>query len=383
MALKLGEMLVNENIITPEDLDETLKCQVIFGGRLGTNLIEMGFINEDQLAHFLAQKLCVPCATPEQLDNIPADVLRLIPAELVKKYTAIPISLNKKRLTLAMADPTNLPAIDEISFMTGYIISPLVAPELRLVLCMENYYDIKRDLRYFPTDRATGGRRRRDPNFYGETATTDQIDVQPEHLDPFTVDQEIIEFPPFDGFDIPGTKEDLRSEQTAPASNPSLQTMESIAERLAEARDRNEIADLIIAYLGQKFQRAALFLIRGETAIGWRAMHNTKQVPDFDQTEVPLDNTSLLKVVVDEKQYYRGTVPLTANNSKMIAAMGGNPPDIAQIIPLIILGRVVTILYVDGRQNDPEGNRFNLEKLIGKVAMAFEILILKNKILMS
>jgi len=159
--------------------------------------------------------------------------------------------------------------------------------------------------------------------------------------------------------------------------------MESIAERLAEARNRDEIAEALVIYLGQEFQRVALFLIRGKMAVGWRAVYDNRQVADFDHTEVPLDNTSLLRMVVDEKRYYRGAVPRTASNAKMLAAMGKTPPDIAQIIPLIMLGRVVTILYVDGRRNDQEARLFDLQKLIGKVAMAFEILILKNKILMS
>lgn len=382
MPLKLGEMLVNENIITPEDLDETLKCQVIFGGRLGTNLIEMGFISEEQLASFLARKAGVPCTTPEQLNHVPADVLSLLPAELVKKYMAIPIALEKKRLTLAMADPTNLPAIDEISFRTGYIVSPLVAPELRLVFCMENYYGIKRDLRYFPTNRAVGGRRRRE-HVYGEPVTASQPVVQPEHLDPFTIDREIIEFPPFEGFDAETPDEASTHEQISATPSVPRQTMESIAERLAEARNRDEIAEALVIYLGQEFQRVALFLIRGKMAVGWRAVYDNRQVADFDHTEVPLDNTSLLRMVVDEKRYYRGAVPRTASNAKMLAAMGKTPPDIAQIIPLIMLGRVVTILYVDGRRNDQEARLFDLQKLIGKVAMAFEILILKNKILMS
>ncbi|GFE58874.1 general secretion pathway protein GspE [Geobacter sp. AOG1] len=382
MPLKLGEMLVNENIITPEDLDETLKCQVIFGGRLGTNLIEMGFINEEQLAHFLARKLGVPCTTPQQLNNVSADVLNLLPAELVKKYMAIPIALDKKRLTLAMADPTNLPAIDEISFMTGYIVSPLVAPELRLVFCMENYYGIKRDIRYFPTNRAVGGRRRRE-GVYDEPIAMNQPAAKPEHVDPFTIDRELIEFPPFEGFDTEAPDDAVPPGQIPTVPSVPRQTMESIAERLAEAHNRDEIAEALVTYLGQEFQRVALFLIRGEMAIGWQAVHDNRLIQDFDRTEIPLDSTSLLKMVVDEKRYYRGMVPLTSNNSNMLAAMGGDLPDIVQIIPLIMLGRVVTILYVDGRRNDQEARLFDLQKLIGKVAMAFEILILKNKILMS
>lgn len=382
MTIKLGELLVTEGIIAQPDLDEALQCQIIFGGRLGTNLIEMGLIDEQNLAGFLSRKLGVPCATQERLNSVAPETLAIIPAELASKYKAIPVSLDKKRLTLAMADPTDLAAIDEISFRTGCIISPVVAPELRLILCLEHFYGIRREVRYIPLSGGEGRRRRKTDSPPSHSPSTGNSS-SPVPVNPFNIDQEIIEFPPFEGFDkAPGPEPELSMYPSHPARS-ERHTMESLSHRLAEARDRDEIAENLIRYVGQEFERVALFLVRGKTAIGWQAVFRGKPVDDFERLEIPLDDTSLLKMVVDSKQVYRGAIPLTPSNKRMIDALGGGSPAIAHLMPLLILGRVVTILYVDGRHDDLEARLFDLQKLIGKVAMAFEILILKNKILMG
>ncbi len=160
MALKIGELLVKEGVITRKQLEEALKCQVIFGGRLGTNLIEMGLIGEDELVRYLSKQLEVPFVPPEQLLSIPPDVIKLISRDIAEEYKIIPLSLDKKRLTVAMWDPSDLSAVDAISFITGYIIKPLVCSELRLLLALEQYYGIKREVRYIQLSGGTGIRSR-------------------------------------------------------------------------------------------------------------------------------------------------------------------------------------------------------------------------------
>ncbi|TNF48532.1 MAG: hypothetical protein EP304_05830 [Deltaproteobacteria bacterium] len=115
MAEKLGELLIRKNLLTQAQLEEALQAQVIFGGKLGTVLIEMGLITEDALADILAQLISIPCAKPGQLQNIPEDVIKIISAELAEKHKVMPVSVSGKKLTLAMAEPHKLQAIDEIS----------------------------------------------------------------------------------------------------------------------------------------------------------------------------------------------------------------------------------------------------------------------------
>mgnify|MGYP001824023012 CR=1 FL=1 len=134
MAIKLGELLIQKELLTQAQLEEALQAQVIFGGTLGTILIDMGLITEDALAAILAQQLSIPCAKPGQLEDIPEEVINIIPVELAEKHKVVPVAINGKKLTLAMADPHNLKSIDEISFRTGYIIVPIPVSYTHLTL---------------------------------------------------------------------------------------------------------------------------------------------------------------------------------------------------------------------------------------------------------
>src|SRR6056297_1395305 len=147
-AMKLGELLVQEGVITPHQLEEALKYQVIFGGKLGTNLIELDFVREDDIAKTLSRMLRVPLVSGEQLQNIPEDVIKLIPRDIAEQYQVIPLSLEHRKLTLVMANPSDLKAIDEIAFRTGFIVRPAVAAEVRLILALEKYYHSPREIRY-------------------------------------------------------------------------------------------------------------------------------------------------------------------------------------------------------------------------------------------
>jgi hypothetical protein len=148
MAITLLDMLLEAGLISKEQFEEALLNRVVFGGKIGTSLIEMGFVTEENLARFLSRKLAVPYVSPEHLLTIPPAVITLIPRELALKYRAIPLSLEKRRLNLVMADPADLKAIDEIAFITGYIVKPLVAPEVRLVQALGKYYQLEIDHRF-------------------------------------------------------------------------------------------------------------------------------------------------------------------------------------------------------------------------------------------
>ena len=148
MTIRFGELLVEAGLLSAAQLTDALKNQAHFGGTLATNLVDMGFMEEDELIQFSSRQLGLPCATSEELMSVSPDVIRLVPKELAEKYMIIPLSREKKRLTLAMLDPSDLSVIDEISFVTGYFIIPMIATELRLVQALEKHYKIKRNPRF-------------------------------------------------------------------------------------------------------------------------------------------------------------------------------------------------------------------------------------------
>jgi len=141
-------MLQNAGLITREQFDEALKNRVLYGGKIGTSLIELGYVREDDLARFLSSKLAVPFIAAERLLAISAETIQLIPRDLALTYRVIPLHRDKKRLYLVMADPADLKAIDEISFITGFIVKPVIAPEVRLIQALGKYYGFEVDHRY-------------------------------------------------------------------------------------------------------------------------------------------------------------------------------------------------------------------------------------------
>jgi type IV pilus assembly protein PilB len=145
MSAKLGEILVRENLITTQQLREALEYQRTSGGRLGSNLIKMGFLSEEIITAVLSRQYGVPSVNLEMF-RIDADVINLIPQETAQKYAVLPISKVGATLTLAMADPTNVFAMDDIKFMTGLNVEPVVVSEASVMQSIAKYYNPSRDL---------------------------------------------------------------------------------------------------------------------------------------------------------------------------------------------------------------------------------------------
>ncbi len=139
MSTKLGEILVRENLISPHQLREALEYQRGSGGRLGSNLVKFGIISDDVITAVLSRQYGVPCINLE-LFQIEEDTIKLISHEVALKYSVLPISKVGATLTLAMADPTNVFAMDNIKFMTGLNVEPVIASEASLQIAIGKYY---------------------------------------------------------------------------------------------------------------------------------------------------------------------------------------------------------------------------------------------------
>lgn len=163
--MRLGEFFIQKGIITRPQLEQALRAQLIFGGHLGTCLMEMGLIDEQLLGESLASIFGVRYAPPGLFGDIPRSVIETMPQRLVEKHHAVPFERTSRMLHVAMIDPKNLPALDEISFATACKIEPWVAPEARIFQVMERYYDIPRRQRYISVchdmDRGVAGDRPR------------------------------------------------------------------------------------------------------------------------------------------------------------------------------------------------------------------------------
>src|ERR687883_1617566 len=145
MSAKLGEILVRENLISPQHLRQALDYQREHGGRLGFNLVKLGLVSDDMITAVLSRQYGVPSVNLELFD-IEDTVIRLIPQEVAQKYMVLPLSRVGATLTLAMVDPTNVFAMDDIKFMTGLNIEPVVVSEASVQEAIERYYGGSREI---------------------------------------------------------------------------------------------------------------------------------------------------------------------------------------------------------------------------------------------
>jgi type IV pilus assembly protein PilB len=144
MSQRLGDLLVKEKIITAEQLAEAVKTQKENNCRLGSALVKLGFLTDGDVTNFLSRQYGVPAINLSYFEIDPA-VVKLIPYETAKRYQILPLSRVGASLTIAMVDPTNVFAMDDIKFMTGFNIEPVVASESSILEGIDKAYGAKKE----------------------------------------------------------------------------------------------------------------------------------------------------------------------------------------------------------------------------------------------
>ncbi|MFL5369454.1 MAG: type II secretion system protein GspE, partial [Myxococcales bacterium] len=139
MAGRLGELLVRENLISLQQLQKAQEEQKKAGGRIGYHLTKLGFIEESELTSFLSKQYGVPSINLKEFDIDP-EVVKLVPRDVAEKHQCVPVNRAGASLILAMSDPSNIYAIDDIKFLTGYNVEVVVASEQAIKEALERYY---------------------------------------------------------------------------------------------------------------------------------------------------------------------------------------------------------------------------------------------------
>ena len=144
MSGKLGEILIKENLISADQLKQALDHQRRSGGRLGNSLVKLGFLSDDEVTAVLSRQYGVPSINLSYFE-VDSTVTKLIPMETASKYQILPLSRVGSSLTVAMVDPTNVFAMDDIQFMTGFNIEPVVASETAIMEAIKKHYGSAED----------------------------------------------------------------------------------------------------------------------------------------------------------------------------------------------------------------------------------------------
>jgi len=318
--MKLGEALIKNSIITRDQLKKALERQVIFGGRIGSNIIELGFVKEQDMLSFLSTYFKVPAVKVADLSAIDPEVIATITAEIADKYKMLPFKKDRNRLHAAMLDPRSLSTVDELRFLIGIDVVPYAITELRLLYCLEKYYGIKRDLRYISA-------------FGGEEA-----------------------------------QEEKKPEDTA-------KQVLKVKEQFAAVRDKEEVIGILLNETKPVAARAAVFLVKGNAVSGWKS-----RGIDIDKFDMSAEGQSVFSEVLARKTYYRGPLLKIPGNLMLIERLNGTPQDCC-MMPVTIRDKIIGLLYVDnGNTSVLDAGLGYIHNLVAMAAVSFEIVILRKKI---
>ncbi len=406
--MRLGELLVHTGAITGDQRDAAIRQQVVYGARLGTNLIELGYASPDAVAHALARLLHVPASLERHFEQHDPQVMELIPRELATSCQAFPIAYAEtrvgRRLVCCLRNPTDNRAVQALTEVAPLPLIACVAPELVLFYWLERGYGIRRQSRYRSAHVGTA-----------EPLPREQSDRMPaaaqaEALDEHSID---IDIDVDDEIDMPASLQlvDLDhsdverdfSHYNAPqnANRESLLDLAVAAAAAVEVADapklsaeqavlavrnaptRVEIADAIVAYLRGRFGAGLMVIAKEGMALGHRGCGGNFDDDSVETILIPLSAPSMFRVAFEAKRVCKGPPPSSgkAIQDRFFKLFPGDAPSEVVVMPVVLKDRVVCMIYAHDAAGDSieAAAVVELETLAREMVAAYTRLIKRAK----
>jgi hypothetical protein len=306
----LARILKDRGIVTERQLQEAIQHQVLYGGRLGTSLYELGFITEERLQEALTRAHGVPGVSVD-LREIQPDAVSLIPKAMAAKHKVFPYRIKGKTLFLLMVDPGDHAAVAKVGYSLGYIVKPTVIPEFRMIQLLRDYYGIDERWRYTDTHRPTV-------------------------------------FP------------------------PEPQDAATAAARIEVATTRDEVVEAVVALCRRFFRRVMFFIVREPWVLGWTGAGEGIDKSLAGSLKIPLDQPSVFRAVTRDKTVFIGRLGPEPENQRFLRALSKKATSTAALFPVTVRGRVVNLVYGDdGATSNVKTDLGELLALLQKVPRAY------------
>jgi hypothetical protein len=366
--MKLGTLLLRNAAIGLSQLESALRNQVLYGGRLGTNLVELGFLDLELLSAYLAELSGLPIATPTLLEDIDRELADRLGSEAAHRLRAIPLGRLEDRaasatgaivgsIAVALVEPTNPEILDELARRLEASITPYVVPELRALYYLEKHFGLPRRPRFVRTARPGS-----------ETdAAAERRRSHPAHG---------MVMPP--AFTLEPRRR--RASQAPPPVTPvEIElTLEAARARIEAASHREAIGDTFVELAKGRFDVLVVFLVRDGNALGWRGHAAHGNTIDFAGLSLPLGGSSALQTAHDTRQPYVGPPPAPAKpiESQLWNALGigPEPPEVA-VVPVLVKQRPVNLIYAHSLTPLEPGSILELTDLAERAATSYLRLI--------
>lgn len=363
---RLGEILLSEKVLTPRELDAALENHVLHGVKLGTCLVEMGFVSDDDLARCLGKKSGLAFLTKDQLLAFGARNLSAIPPVVIKKQRLIPVGIAGEAIRIATDQDLSPRKQVEIERFLGRKIEPVAVSGYAIDIFLEQMFGIQRPGRFLP--KYSNMRPRREApaaveKVNGEDAPLVIDGVEWKSLGDVTRDE-----------GAAGAYDDFFN--AAPNHDGALLSLSDAAERLSRATSRDDVAKTVLDFLSASSGTAALVIIKDGVVRGWQACSNRKRIREFEAFSSPMGSLPELQQCVMTKQPCFGDA-ISAETQlllQQIHSAGGR----SAFFPIFIQQRVIAVLLCDASERL---NPIETAELCRKASYALEILILKSKLL--
>ncbi len=398
--MRLGELLLTEKLVQKDQLEEALETQVVHGGRLGTNLVELGFLQEVDLARMLGRQHTLPFASGEMVPDPAA--LALVSRQFYDDEDVLPMRIDATRLTVAVLGPAQIKATDALGFKAGKRVVTVVIPEFRMNQLLRAHCKAFRPMR--PIDvHALRPSKKKDEALSapGQAELINEDDfakiyakaVDGQHQDEEIVEGAVIEEEPVAApaqAQAPSQRAadpirpPLPSAPYPPGVSPEQQapplSFPEAQKQLQASSNREDIARTVLQFARSKFNRSLLLNVQGDLVTGWKGLGKGVTVRAVQRIGVTLREANTFKLVRDLKSHFIGPVKHTPGMDVFCELLGGGYPRTAVILPLLVRGKVVHLLYTDdGPEQLTPPDVGELLILSGSVTRSYEALIQKRK----
>ncbi|MFZ5444987.1 MAG: hypothetical protein ACOZQL_33665 [Myxococcota bacterium] len=343
---RLGELLLEERLISAEQLEEALETQVVHGGRLGTNLVELGFVKEAELARALGRQHNLPFASGEMIPDPAA--LAVVDRQFCDDEDVLPMRIDATRLTVAVLGP-NMKAIDTLAFKASKRVVAVIIPEFRMNQLLRTHCKAFRPIRPIDMNTLRPSKKKDEkvpqPGEVAELINEDDFariyanavgstgEEEEEIIEGAVIEEEAPVAP------VVGI---ASSEPQAPPLD-----FAQAQRQLQSSTNREDIATTVLQFARSKFRRALILNVQGELVTGWRGLGQGVSSKAVRRIGVTLREPNTFKLVRDLKSHFVGPMKRTPGMAVFYKMLGGGYPQTAVILPLLVRGKLVHLLYVD------------------------------------
>lgn len=370
--MRLGELLVAQNLVTAEHVEEALSRQILHGGRLGSNLVEMRVLSMENLALALGRLHHKPAAMQSHFGLLDLAVARKLSPEMAASWHAVPLGrtgAGGDAVAIATTDPFSDDILYECREVFGCEIVQAISPELRLLYWLERVYGIERINRFKRVMRPGDEEFHKeptDPERRGYVQTLTDVEEPDETSALARIAVKRMALPISGELDAPIDPNDL----------------DDALRRIRKVTGRNRVGDItsfVLEYgFDQCFGAGMIVIARDDLLIGWRGFVRD-QDKSIDALAIPVDADALVTTAFKTGESFFG-LPETPSvvDTRMWHFLGGTPAEVA-VIPIEVIGKVACLLYVQSAEPIPAEYVGTLGELSGAIAAGLTRLIRANQ----